>query len=758
MAGDSDNPLPTLIQNVDPTNIAYLGKHVGVNPNNPLECAPLNPGQTTVASGDTNIFAIASPGQTVALNVYEGVMSFFQPVSQLVIQGTNAAVLIYSPVAGQGNLVGSWAANEFTDQYGNDVPAGINATQGTLTSVLLQNPTLLGAVLNQPVINNATVNAPVITGGTIVEASVIFDSTGGQLFLYSTTTTTVTFSAAGPTTWTSPVTGTGDIRVWGGDAGAGGGSGTRGGEGGGGAEFAEEPNYPLVNGQVYNVNVGAAGQGGNTGAGGSNGGDSGFDNFGVIAGGGLAGSNFIGGLGGNKSTNTRHFKGGNGGGDGTQSTGGCGGGGRAGINGAGGNGAKSTTSAGANGGTAGSGTGGIAGANGGAAAANGNSGLAGGGGCGAATSATTGSNTYTATQSGTYYGSDATGGNANGQRSTGTPVYQGGETASGGSFNGTQKSLLTLSGNPASDLAGKTIDQVQVRLCCQHSWYNSGMYAVLGYDNRTSLPGSWDGSDISSVTYWWQASDGTAHWTDVTNYGLGTALQSGAARSLTLGPGTPGFNLYNYGYFAGAGQGGNTPAVQVNWHTGAAPVKAGNGGVGRVTVTYTSTQALTLALSPVAGADSSSNAYAAGLTVIPGTVKAFQPNVTPTAVEVWHDMRPLQNSFVGTISGQYPPQYTVTADGWVEVVGYIQTPAGTTSNYNSLTFFTIPAAYRPTSNAGHKWAITDATNFTAVGLACVQVDTSGNFQLHNLPTTGMGSHVIGIYGRYPLDSTGLITS
>lgn len=81
VAADEDSPVPTVIQNVDTANVLYLGKEVSVNPSIPTECAPLYPGQTTIATGDVTLFGIAAPGQTVAISLYEGVMSFFQPVN-----------------------------------------------------------------------------------------------------------------------------------------------------------------------------------------------------------------------------------------------------------------------------------------------------------------------------------------------------------------------------------------------------------------------------------------------------------------------------------------------------------------------------------------------------------------------------------------------------------------------------------------------------------------------------------------------------
>lgn len=124
--------------------------------------------------------------------------------------------------------------------------------------------------------------------------------------------------------------------------------------------------------------------------------------------------------------------------------------------------------------------------------------------------------------------------------------------------------------------------------------------------------------------------------------------------------------------------------------------------------------------------------------------------VTGSGRADWQDMRPLSNSWIGTIAGQYPPQYRLSADGFVDVAGYVQTPAAN-ANYNSVTFATLPAAYRPAANAGHRWPVTMTTNVAPVGTPAVQIDTNGNLQCHNMPAL-MSSQVIGIYGRYPLNA------
>jgi hypothetical protein len=65
--------------------------------------------------------------------------------------------------------------------------------------------------------------------------------------------------------------------------------------------------------------------------------------------------------------------------------------------------------------------------------------------------------------------------------------------------------------------------------------------------------------------------------------------------------------------------------------------------------------------------------------------------------DIWHDMRPLTNSFIGTNSGSNPPQYRFSDDlAFVELSGTVSTPL-TTGNANNITWFTMPSNYRPTT-------------------------------------------------------------
>lgn len=129
--GDPDNPISTVIQNVDPANTVYLGETAAVTPYNPLLNVPLGPGQSMIATGDINVFAIAAIGQNVAVNTLRGFGNFFQQsiVNGTVIQaGTfqgldfeinSNGAFFYEGTPGLGNLKISIAAQAGTDRFGN---------------------------------------------------------------------------------------------------------------------------------------------------------------------------------------------------------------------------------------------------------------------------------------------------------------------------------------------------------------------------------------------------------------------------------------------------------------------------------------------------------------------------------------------------------------------------------------------------------------------------------------------------------------
>lgn len=566
-------------------------------------------------------------------------------VSAVVIQsgGSFQGLFIYSGPPAAGNLIGSWSSVAGVDPFGNVYPAGLNANQGQLFGALLSNCTLTGPQILNAIMSLPMVTNPTVTGGTMTQTVITFTSSGGQLFAYATSTTTATITSG--STWTAPAGNytSGKVEVWGPGSGADGGSATQGGVSGGSGSYAQEPNYPLTPGQVYQIQIGQGGTGGTTGNGGQSGsGPTTFDNGAIVGNPGSSASS--GGQGGAASSNTIAVAGTNGtivGGN----TGGCGGPGSPGSSGQGGAGGAPSGATGGAAGTAGAGGGaaGGAGGNAGANGANGSAPGAAGGGAGAASGVTQGTKTYLMTASASYYGSDATNGNPNGQRTNshngnGT-MYQGGETASGGSANGTQKALTLLPSSVQSDLAGVTIDSVTIRLEWLHTWYNSGGDVAFGYNNRTSLPTTWNGADITSVATWFQGSVGSPVTTDLSSTGLGAALQSGAAKALTVGPGpgsisNPNLNYYGYFYGGGGGDPNQQPLLTVNYHTGAAPKTAGSGANGQIKVTYSSSTTLNLSISAAAGTDSFGNSFPAGIAAIQhGTDYAsLNPNGTNAAL------------------------------------------------------------------------------------------------------------------------------
>lgn len=148
---------------------------------------------------------------------------------------------------------------------------------------------------------------------------------------------------------------------------------------------------------------------------------------------------------------------------------------------------------------------------------------------------------------------------------TGTASYQSDGDKRTGIAEGYQGEYSSTNGNQfswylfsystiASDLAGSTINKVEVYLKNKHWYYNSGGTAVIGYHNSATLPdpatypSSTDNITQSSFTY------GQAKWVTVSNT-IGNAFRDGTAKGIMLGKGPNNDNIY-YGYFAGNGQTG----------------------------------------------------------------------------------------------------------------------------------------------------------------------------------------------------------
>lgn len=564
-----------------------------------------------------------------------------QYFTTIIIEGNTpqTGIFIYNGTPSLGTLIGSWTATSGTDAFGNPYPAGINVTQGSIQGVSILNAIITATKITGSTINNNTLNGNQINQGQILETVIIFDQGGGMLFGYTSSTSTTTQTVNGVYNYTAPFTGTASVSVIGAGAGGDGGNTSEGGNGGGGGGFGGEPAYAINNAQVYSYTVGAGGNTNTTGGGhGQDGGDSFFD----IAGQGVYASGGRGdGTGGVGLGNTFNFTGGQGGAS-NGNSGGASGGNSANIsaNGNAGIAPSGSTGAARPAAQTGSGQGGIGGNSGGNGGAGGSPG-AGGGGAGMGSGGiTTQSITYEANYTGSYYGPDATNGQPNKLRSTST-LYQGGETASGGSANGNQRCVMIWPiDRIGSDFAGYTMTNCQLKITNQHSWYNSGMTVefdegsnATDYATNGSAPSTWKGNQNFLATG--TIAEGATH---TYSLGAGPASDLAAQRTNMLGLGAfvaanhP-YNLNYYGYFTG-GHGTALEIILTGTIGSGTSTTSGKGSDGSVVITTASASTLGFALAPNAGTDANSNAFGAGYT---GPVNVFDPNASPTAVEGWHN-------------------------------------------------------------------------------------------------------------------------
>ena len=171
-----------------------------------------------------------------------------------------------------------------------------------------------------------------------------------------------------------------------------------------------------------------------------------------------------------------------------------------------------------------------------------------GGGTGGGTSPVTHTKTYGATGTHCYQGSD--GGNSNLKINDNGTSYQGGDRAN--TYNGKAKTWITFNASAIqSDLTGSTIKKTEVYLNNNHTWYNSGMTAAIGWDSKSSFGSTaadpaGSGIDLSDIHF----NEGQAKWVTVDN-AIASNFRSGAANCLVLWRNSN--SLTYYGYFAGSG-------------------------------------------------------------------------------------------------------------------------------------------------------------------------------------------------------------
>lgn len=165
--------------------------------------------------------------------------------------------------------------------------------------------------------------------------------------------------------------------------------------------------------------------------------------------------------------------------------------------------------------------------------------------------------TYTATASDSFQ-SDGTDRNI-------AECYQGEYSGT----NGNQFSMMAFNYSQIqSDLAGSTINKVEVYLNNNHFYNNDGGTAIIGTHNQTSVGGNHSYGEVNANLSRQSWSKGQAKWVTVPN-SIGTAFRDNTAKGLALGKGqTSGGSLSNsneyYGYFAGATQSG-PPKLRITY-------------------------------------------------------------------------------------------------------------------------------------------------------------------------------------------------
>jgi hypothetical protein len=430
----------------------------------------------------------------------------------------SALTRYYGLLTGAAAPIAYWPCEE--DPATNIIGAGIDG--GTNMTITTGTPTWkaissFNGSAPIGVINNSTWDG--LTGS--------FGSSGDDVF-----------TVAGTYQWVASTTSVDAIAVAGG---GGGGYNKR--TGGGAGEYAEEATLAVTPGTVYNLVVGAGGQGGTSsnGLAGLPGTDTTITGDAVTVhahgggGGKVAGSPGAAGTG---SANTIHHNGGAGG-DTDGTAGGAGGG------------SGGSAAAGNAGGAASSNNGGT----GATAVAYGGPGGDGGDSTGGGGGTKNYTKSYNALHTYSYAGSDGT--QANALLYTDGYVKQGGDVAD--TYNGKCKCWILFPSSIATDLSGATVTKVTLKLTNIHSWFNSGMTVAFGWDTTTSFPSTKadpsSHADLVDITV---GEGATKTFTiDATGSSFGAAFQSSSARDIVLFKNSN--SLTYYGYFTG----GTNPVLTV---------------------------------------------------------------------------------------------------------------------------------------------------------------------------------------------------
>src|SRR5260221_740980 len=172
----------------------------------------------------------------------------------LIVQNNTQGIFVYSGIPAAGNLISSISAAAGTDKYGNSYPAGFSATQGIFSG------SLAASSISASSIGSAALTGCDYQGGTMEETNITFDSGGGQILVYATTSVVTAFtSGSGNFTVPAGITSL-KVECWGSGGGAAGGGlaggANSGGYGGGGGAYSRVNALPGTSGAILPYVVG----------------------------------------------------------------------------------------------------------------------------------------------------------------------------------------------------------------------------------------------------------------------------------------------------------------------------------------------------------------------------------------------------------------------------------------------------------------------------------------------------------------------
>lgn len=127
-------------------------------------------------------------------------------------------------------------------------------------------------------------------------------------------------------------------------------------------------------------------------------------------------------------------------------------------------------------------------------------------------------------------------------------------------------------------------------------------------------------------------------------------------------------------------------------------------------------------------------------TIFSQPIAASVPGGTEDALETWHAMTPLLNSWAAQAAPNVQPQYRKVASppNSVEVIGSLNASAAT-----AITFFTLPAGYRPASQQPfHVGTFNGAAAIDNVTFGFC--DTSGNLTIQQRIASATGIYFHGL--------------